>query len=374
MKKPEAKSIVEIFSSIADPRDGSLCSYPLSSLLFISLCTLLSKGEDYTDMAQYAKERKDWLSTKVWIPDGKSPSHDTFNRLFGLLSPSGLEACLGADGHQLLDHLAEKQLCLDGKKLKGASPGSKGNAGLYILNAWVAENRLSIGQKKVGDKSNEITAIPELLNELEIEGSTVTIDAIGCQRAIAELIVEKGADYLLAVKGNQAGLLEEIEDTFRFKEAQAEGFEEQWTYAHGRHEQRSCQILPVDQMLNPHVAQPWTQLNTLVKVVAKRQPKGKELSIETRFYIASDKNQPARYFNALVRGHWGIENHLHWHLDLTFNEDQARVTKGYGPQNLSALRKIALQRIANTKDKLSLPKRRFKAVLNLVYLEKILNV
>lgn len=376
MKDSSSKSIVEVFGSIEDPRSASHCSYPLPSLLFIALCTLLSKGEDYTDMAEYAKQRIDWLRQKVEMPEGCLPSHDTFNRLFQILNPSVLESCLGADGQHLLDHIEEKQLCLDGKKLRGASPGTRGTAGLYILNAWVAENHLSIGQKKVGDKSNEITAIPELLKELEITGSTVTIDAIGCQTKIADLIIDKGADYLLAVKGNQAGLLEEIEDTFRFKQAQAEVFDEEWNYAHGRNEQRSCHILPVEQMLNPEVALPWRELNVLVKVVAQRQPKGKELSTQTRYYIASAKDQPAkaRYFNSLVRGHWGIENNLHWQLDMTFREDYATVKKGNGPQNLSALRKIALQRLANANDKLSMPKRRFRAALNLVYLEEILKI
>jgi predicted transposase YbfD/YdcC len=374
MKPTNPKSILEIFDQVPDPRNPDLCRYPLSSLLFIALCTLLSNGEDYIDMAEFAKQRKDWLLTKVKLPTGKTPSHDTFNRLFLLLSPDSLASCLGEDGRHLLDHLEEKQLCFDGKKLRGASPGSKGNAGIYLLNAWVAENRLCIGQKRVEAKSNEITAIPLLLDELSIEGSTVTIDAIGCQTHIAKRIIEQEADYLLAVKGNQGNLLAEIEDCFRFESKKVQSFEEEWVYAHGRKEKRTCQILSVDQMLNPQIAQNWIGLNTLVKVVAKREPKGKESSIETRFYIASHKDGSARYFNALVRGHWGIENHLHWHLDVTFQEDRATVSQGFGPENMSALRKIALQRVRQMKDKKSLKKRRFAASLNLLYLEEILNV
>jgi len=373
MDKKEDSSILDIFSCVEDPRDSERCSYPLSHLLFIALCTLFAKGEDYTDMSEFATQRYDWLSSKIDMSKG-IPSHDTFNRVFRLLSPQGLEESLGKDGQSLLDHLDQKQICFDGKRLRGASPHSKGSAGLYILNAWVAENRLCIGQEKVGEKSNEITAIPKLLNQLEVQGSTISIDAIGCQRNIASLIIEKEADYLLAVKGNQAGLLEEIEDTFRFKQAQTQSFEEKWIYAHGRYEQRNCQILPIKQVLNPETVQDWKQLETLIKVVAKRQPKGKETSTETRYYISSEKVGSPRYYNSMVRGHWGIENHLHWHLDITFKEDAARVREGNGPQNMSALRKIALQRLANMKDKLSLPKRRFRAALNLVYLEKILNL
>ena len=371
MKKDTRESIVEIFSGVSDPRDPVRTRHQLSSLLFIGLCTLLSHGEDYTDMAEFAEQRYDWLSKKVDLSKG-IPSHDTFNRVFNLLIPSELESCLGKDGRRLLDHLDEKQLCLDGKKLRGACPKSRGTDGLYILNAWVAENRVCIGQEKVEGKSNEITAIPKLIDKLDISGSVVTIDAIGCQREIAALIIDKEADYLLAVKGNQAGLLEEIEDSFRFQGAHIQTFEEKWVYAHGRDEQRTCQILPQVHMLNPEKALPWKNLQTLVKVVAKRQPKGKEMATETRYYIASEKGLPPRYFNTLARGHWGIENHLHWHLDVTFKEDASRASKGWGPQNLSALRKIALQRVAHMEDKLSLKKRRFRAALNLVYLENIL--
>jgi len=373
MQQDQRASIVEIFSGVSDPRDPNRTRHQLSSLLFIGLCTLLSHGEDYTDMAEFARQRYDWLSKKVDLSNG-IPSHDTFNRVFNLLSPSELETCLGKDGRDLLDHIEEKQLCLDGKKLRGAWPKSRGTDGLYILNAWVAENRVCIAQEKVQGKSNEITAIPSLIKKLDISGSTVTIDAIGCQREIAQLIIDKEADYLLAVKGNQASLLEEIEDSFRFQGAHTQTFEEKWTYAHGRHEQRTCQILAQEHMLNPDKALPWKNLQTIVKVVAKRQPKGKKMTTETRYYISSEKESTPRYFNALVRGHWGIENHLHWHLDMTFKEDASSVSKGWGPQNLSALRKIALQRVAHMKDKLSLPKRRFRAALNLDYLENILAV
>jgi predicted transposase YbfD/YdcC len=374
MKKHSLKSILAIFSEVPDPRDPDRCTYPLSSLLFIALCTLLSNGEDYVDMAEYAQQRRSWLLTKVALPADRSPSHDTFNRLFLILSPDSLARCLGQDGHHLLAHLEEKQLCFDGKKLRGSCPGSKGNAGIYVLNAWVGENRLCIGQKKVEEKSNEITAIPALLDELSIEGSVVTIDAMGCQTDIAQLIIEKQADYLLAVKANQGGLLEELEDCFRFQATDTESFEEKWAYAHGRHEQRNCQILPVDKMLNPQLVQRWSGLKTLVKVSAKRQPKAKALSTETRFYISSESQPSARYFNSLVRGHWAIENQLHWHLDVTFKEDQATVRKGNGPQNMSALRKIALNRVGMMNDKKSLKKRRFAAGLNLLYLEEILKV
>ena len=210
--------------------------------------------------------------------------------------------------------------------------------------------------------------VPALLNGLEVSGSTVSIDAMGCQKEIAELIIDKEADYLLALKGNQGSLFEEVEDAFRFNKALR--FEEEWAPGHGRIEKRICQILPAEQHLTKELPAQWKGLKTLVRVESKRmQEKGEKT--ELRYYIASDPIESPRYFNHLVRGHWGIENHLHWHLDVTFKEDQSRARAGNTPQNLSILRKVALHRISNMKDKLSLQKRRFRASLNNDYLIKI---
>jgi predicted transposase YbfD/YdcC len=321
-------------------------------------------------MVEFGHQRYDWLSEVLELPNG-IPSHDTFNRVLQLIDPKHLSDCLDKDGAALLGSLSGKQLAIDGKKLKGVSPRSKGNSGLYILNAWVCENRLCVGQEKVEDKSNEITAIPTLLEQLDIEGAVVSIDAIGCQSAIANQILEQGGEYLLAVKKNQKELFEQLEDSFLLNPSIAQDM--QWEYQRGRFEQRKCQILQAHQMLRPETLAQWKGVKTLVKIDAQRHEKDK-ISQETRYYISSEEGQADRYFNHLTRGHWGIENQLHWHLDVTFKEDASRARSGYAPQNLSILRKIALHRIAQMKDKLSLKKRRYRASLNNEYLLQLIQV
>jgi len=355
---------------VKDPRVVGRCDHKLVDILFIGLCTFIANGQDYSDMVTFAEQRLDWLQTIITLPHGV-PSDDTFRRVFQAIDPETLKSVLERSGMALLEVMDEKQICLDGKKLKGSSPRSRGTDGLYILNAWVAENRLCIGQKRVDDKSNEITAVPQLLDELDVSGAVVSIDAMGCQKEIAKKIIEGKADYLLALKGNQKMLFEEVEDAFRFEKT--ETFEEKWQADHGRIEQRRCQVLSAENSLSAELLSSWKKLTTLVRVEARRMGQN-GLKTEIRYYISSESEQKPAYFNALVRGHWGIENQLHWHLDVTFREDHSRVRKGYGPENLSILRKVALQHISNMKDKASLKKRRYKASLNNDYLEKVLGI
>lgn len=328
---------------------------------------MLSNGEDFEDMEEFGKQRLPWLKEILELPNG-IPSHDTFNRFLQIIEPEELITCMQRDGAQLLETVKGKLINFDGKKLRGVSPKSRGNKGLYILSAWVSENSLCIGQKKVDDKSNEITAIPELLDALDVKGSTVTIDAIGCQKEIAEKIRAKGAHYLLSVKENQKGLHEEISEVFNFCKITFPT--ETWEYDHGRFEERTCQILPAVDTLSPLLLESWKDITTIVKIISKRVVNN-VTSLESRYYISSD-NQLSAYYNEAVRGHWGIENELHWHLDVSFNEDKSRARSGNAPQNLNILRKIALHKITRKKDNLSVKKRRYRASLNKDYLEKIL--
>jgi predicted transposase YbfD/YdcC len=286
-----------------------------------------------------------------------------------MLSPDVLRRCLSDYGKDIIGLPAEKQICLDGKKLRGVSPTSRGNTGLYIVNAWVSENRMCIGQKRVEDKSNEITAIPSLIDELDITESVVSIDAMGCQQDIAAQITEKGGHYLLALKENQGNLYEDT--VFGFKTCSAESVSEDWEYDHGRYEVRKCSIIPSQKVLLPEMQNRWSELKTLVKVESSRQIKDRQVT-EIRYYISDEEGQNAAYYNALVRGHWGIENQLHWHPDVTFREDDCRARKDYAPENLSTLRKLALQIISEQTDKLSLKKRRLKAAYDMEYLKKLI--
>jgi predicted transposase YbfD/YdcC len=365
-----AKDIRSIFATVADPRVPGRCLHQLSDILFIGLCTLLSHGEDFEDMVAFAEERLEWLKTKIALPNGV-PSHDTFNRVFQIIDPKQLNQALAQDGQALIEHVAGQLICFDGKKLRGVSPHSRGTGGLYVLNAWASDQQLCIGQQIVGDKTNEITVIPELLGELSIQGSTISVDAIGCHTHIAEQIVAAQADYILAVKGNQGDLLEEVSESFQH--SALDGVDEEWEYDHGRFENRRCSIIAASAALSPVLRERWPSIQTLIKIDATRQT-NQATSQQSRYYISSRSDKSAAEFSQLIRSHWSIENQLHWHLDVTFAEDASRARRGNAPQNLSALRKMALHRVAKDDSKLSKKKRRFKAAMNLNYLEKILQL
>ena len=321
-------------------------------------------------MAEYGRQKEEWLKTKIPLKNG-IPAHDTFNRVFQLLDPDELKGCLGSDGSVLLSEISGQYINFDGKKIKGESPKSRGNQGLYILSAWVNEHRLCIGQQKIQDKSNEITAIPKLLESIDVKGAMVSIDAIGCQKSIARKIVDKGGNYLLAVKQNQGALHQEIKENFECLEGIS--FDEQWEYDHGRYEERKCRILSALDVLSPQLLEEWKGLAHIVEIKSTRQMKNKT-SCETRYYISSSSNPTAAQLNKFVRGHWSIENHLHWHLDVTFKEDACRARAGNAAENLNIMRKIALHRLSQNRSKLSLKKRRFRASLNQDYLEKIIDL
>lgn len=360
--------IGKYFSELPDPREECKCKHKLSDILLIGLFTYLSNGEDYEDMRLFGLTKGHLLPEYLSLPNGV-PSHDTFNRVFQLLDCSVLKKCLTDHGKELIDILSEKQICIDGKKLKGVSPTSRGNQGLYIVNAWVSENRICIGQQRVEDKSNEIEAIPTLLKEIDLTDALISIDAIGCQKEIAKQIKEQGGHYLLAVKKNQKELYEDISCAFMANKAFS--IDEEWEYARGRFETRTCSILTAKSSLMEEVFCEWAGLQTLIKIEASRTIDHKTTT-QIRYYISDEDELKANYFNLTTRGHWNVENHLHWHLDVTFGEDDCRARKGNAPENLSTLRKFALQIITDHDDKLSLKKRRVKAAYDVEYLKKLI--
>jgi predicted transposase YbfD/YdcC len=359
------------FKGIKDPRVVGRCDHLLSDILIIAICTYLTGGADYEDMYLFGKERGEQLKGSILeLPNGL-PSSDTYRRVFNSLDVDSLKNCLHLHGKEILSNLAEKQIILDGKKLRGVSPTSKGNSGCFILNAWVSENRFCIEQTKVEDKSNEITAIPVVLNSIDIEDAVVSIDAMGTQTEIAELIRKKKGHYFLAVKGNQKGLLDDMECAFKMHQ----GYDslEEIEKGHGRIETRRCSILPAKEFLLDENMKKWKDVTTLVRIEASREIKG-VLTEKTRYYISDENITTASYYQALGRGHWGIENQLHWHLDVTFKEDMCRARTGNAPENLTTIRKFALQIISNAKDKYSMKKRLYKAALDVEYMKKIIRV
>lgn len=363
------EKITTEFDKIADFRVVGRCLHKLTDILFIGLCTMICGGEDFPDMEEFGKEREEWLKKYIELNNG-IPSHDTFERVFqGVDCELFRSSLYSLTAVEILD-FSKELISIDGKKLRGESPKSKGTDGLYILTAWLCDSCVSIAEQKVEDKSNEIKAIPDLLDKIEIEGAMVSIDPIGCQTAIAELIVSKKADYLLGVKGNQADLLEEITESFSFGKIEQEA--QTLDYGHGRIETRTCSVLTATEFLSPKQLERWKGVKSIIQIESKRTI-GDNTSNEKRYYISS-RIENADYFNLNVRKHWSIENKLHWNLDVIMNEDANRTRTGNAPQNLNTLRKLALALLSRKFDKQTKPKKMFKAALNTDYLEKILNV
>lgn len=356
-------------SELRDPRVERTREHLLEEILLIAIAAVLSGAESWNDMEDYGHAKREWLKSFLSLPSG-IPSHDTFNRVFAALDPMELEKGFVAWVSSIARLTAGEVVAIDGKTLCGSrQPGQK--AVVHMVSAWASANNLVLGQRKVDDKSNEITAIPKLLEALELSGTVVTIDAMGCQKAIAEKIVDKKADYVLAVKDNQGHLLEEVKDSFRMLGADAVA--EEIDCGHGRVERRSCSVI-ADTSLVEQAAQ-WPSLRGLVRIEAERYHKvSGKTEREIRYYITSLKPDAAR-LNAAIRQHWGIENKLHWALDVSFGEDQSRKRAGYAAQNFSILNRIALNLLKQEKtSKRGIKGKRLKAGWDHDYLLKLLGI
>ncbi len=335
----------------------------------IAIAAALSGAESWNDIADYGKAKLLWLKTFLALPAG-IPSHDTFNRVFAALDPEELEKGFVAWVGSIAKLTAGEVVAIDGKALCGTrEPGTK--AIVHMVSAWAEGNGLVLGQRKVDEKSNEITAIPKLLDALALSGTVVTIDAMGCQRSIAAKIVEKKADYILAVKENQGGLLNGIRDSFRMLEADA--VQEEIDCGHGRIESRRCSVLADLSLVEKAVE--WPSLQGLVRIEAERHHKATgKTERETRFYITSLKPDAAR-LNRAIRQHWGIENKLHWVLDVGFGEDLSRKRAGHSAQNFSLLNRIALNILKQDKSsKRGIKGKRLNAAWDRPYLLKLLGI
>lgn len=357
----------EIFMTVPDHRVTGRCTYTLSDLLTIALLTYVCNGEDYVDMSEFALIRARDFGLLSYTD--KSPSPDTFERLMSAVCPEEIERCLIEHGRNFLDTLAEKQVVIEGKKLRGTAPKVNGTKGDYLMNAYVSENHMTIAQLQLKDKENEIKAIPQLIEKLDIEGAIISIDAIGTQVNIAQDIINKKAHYFLAVKDNQETLNEAIIDAFKYNSPidTASDIEAD----HGRIERRLCRILDVESIEDKDVSARWPGLKTLVEVTSFVDY-GDHSATSVRRYISDEDFPNAAYFNLLARGHWSIENQLHWCLDVIFKEDASRARKKYAARNLSVIGKLALQIIKCMDDKSSLKKRRFKASLSPDYFIQLL--
>jgi predicted transposase YbfD/YdcC len=361
------ESTMNYFSQIPDPRIDRCKAHLLEDIIFITIAAVISGAETWNEIESYGESKESWLREHLRLPNG-IPSHDTFNRFFSLLSPEVFEEAFLSWVRTISSLTDGEVVSIDGKTIRG-SRGSGGKHAIHMVSAWANANRLSLGQIKVDKKSNEITAIPKLLDVLVLKGCFVTIDAMGCQRDIAEKIISKEADYILAVKGNQGILEENVEDTVRFTQVSSQWEEED--FGHGRIETRHCFLYKDLSFIEN--ASHWKSLSAVVKIESTRYIKstGKEEK-QTRFYITSS-DASAEIIGKAVRSHWGIENQLHWQLDVSFFEDQSRKRDGHAVQNFSLINRIALNLLKNEQSKNgSVKGKRLTAGWDNEYLLKIL--
>jgi len=360
---------LKYFAELRDPRVERTREHLLEEILLITIAAVLSGADSWNEIEGYGRAKREWLGSFLSLPGG-IPSQDTFNRVFSLLDPVEVEKCFFAWVSSIARLTAGEVVAIDGKSLRGTRENGKKTL-LHMVSAWANSNNLVLGQQRVDEKSNEITAIPKLLSVLELSGTVVTIDAMGCQRSIARQIVEKNADYILAVKENQPHLLEDIRDSFQM--LTPETVVEEVDCGHGRVEIRTCSTLGDLSLVDQ--AADWPQLTTLVRIEAERYHKASgKTERETRYYISSLEPE-AGPINVDIRQHWGIENKLRWVLDVAFGEDGSRKRAGHAAQNFSVITRIALNLLKQNKtSKLGTKGKRLKAGWDNDYLLSLLGI
>lgn len=360
------------FAKLTDPRKRDV-TYPLANIVAIAVCAVICGADDFVAIAEFGRRRREWLATFLDLSEG-IPSHDRFNAILAAINPAEFEGCLLSWIMALHKVTGGQIVAIDGKTLRRSFDAASSKAAIHMVSAWATANHITLGQVAVDAKSNEITAIPKLLEMLEIAGSLVTIDAMGCQVEIAREIVERKADYCLAVKDNQPTLCGGIENFFEdhleddFARTNVRRYETK-EKGHGRVEHRYYFICPVPDDLPD--GDRWRGLKAIGMTASDTQRGGKDCC-EVRYYILS-KYVSGRRFAEAVRGHWGIENNLHWQLDVTFNEDNCRIRKGHADQNFSILRRTALSLLKNERNqKVGIKNKRLIAALDEDYLLKVL--
>lgn len=373
MEKKELSVIEKCFEPLTDPRMPGKIRHRLTDVITIAICAVIAGADTYTAIEEYGKAKYEWLKGFLELPHG-IPSHDTFGNIFSALSLREFEECFSSWIRSVFRSADGLRIAIDGKRLCSSYDCSSGKAAIHMVSAWANENRLILGQVKTDENSNEIRAIPELLNVLEINGAVITIDAMGTQKEIVSQIKEKGGDYVLALKGNQGNLYGDVR--LFFEDAMENGFGESGYDSsrtvekdHGRIETREYYITSDIEWL--FGKESWKGLRSIGMVKSQREI-GDKVGTEIRYYITSLRAD-AEQFGIAVRGHWGIENSVHWVLDVVFREDDCRIRKGYASENLSVIRRIALNLLGQEKSiKKGIAVKRQRAGWDNEYLLKVL--
>src|SRR5262249_11221690 len=354
------------FRRLKDPRVVGRARHRLIDIVMIAICGVIGNCDDWPDIELFAKNRLAWFQRFLALAEGV-PSHDTFERVFARLNPHVFMQCCVEWLRAAADVLGVGHIAIDGKSLCGSASARLGP--LHLVSAWATQAKLTLGEVAVDGQSNEITAIPKLLDLLDLQGALVTIDAIGCQKAIAAQIVAGGGDYLLAVKGNQGHVREDIQTTMN------QAFDGELpahqvatitlaSQGHGRQEQRTCTVVTNLETIRNRAM--WPGLKTVILCSRERTVNGQQ-TVEVHYFISS-RRMAARKFAEALRGHWGIENGLHWHLDVSFDEDACRIQQRHAAENFALMRKLALGLLKQHAAKMSIARKRKAAALDPAFL------
>lgn len=367
-----AASLIDHFSSLEDPRVERHKLHALTDILVLTVCAVASGADGWEAIEHFGKEKEDWLRQYIPLKNGV-PSHDCIASVLCRLSPKRFQACFVDWTRAVAEHSGGEVIAVDGKSARGSRDRKNGRSPLHMVSAWACANRLVLAQEATQEKSNEITAIPKLLALLELKGCIVTIDAMGCQRGIAAQIVEQEGDYVLGLKGNQGALHEAVEEFFTT--ARANDFEavvydqfEEVDKDHGRLERRRYWVS--EELRTLPGADNWKGLRS-IGMVERECFRGDARTVERRYFINSIRAQAKPFANA-VRGHWGVENPLHWRLDVVFGDDASRIRKGAGPAIMTSIRHLCMNLFEQDASSMSLAKKRRKAAWNDQYRAKVI--
>lgn len=369
-------SIEACFGQLPDPRVEGRCDHKLLEVVVIALCAVITGAESWVEVETFGRLKQEWLKTFLELPCG-IPTHDTFGRVFAALDAEAFQACFARWVEGVFQVTRGQVIALDGKTVRRSHNKTIGKDAIHMVSAWATTNGIVLGQRKVDDKSNEITAIPELLRVLNVAGCIVTIDAMGCQKQIAQTIRDEKADYVLRVKDNQGHLHQDLQEWFAYAD-QVQFADMDYRYqevvnkGHGRLEIRRCWAIG-DPLAFEYIRhyEGWPDLRSIVRIQRERRIGG-HVEQETAYYISSLANDATRLLNA-ARDHWGIENSCHWVLDMTFGEDDSRIRSGDAPQNMAVLRHLALNILKRDRSKGSLRQKRYQAALDDTFLLKLLD-
>ncbi len=368
-------SIEACFGDIDDPRVEGRCAYPLIEIITIAICAVIAGADTWTDVETFGKSKEVWLKQFLKLENG-IPSHDTFGDVFRMLNGEAFQRSFMRWIERVFSVSGGQVIAIDGKTVRRSHDKSIGKDAIHIVSAWASANGITLGQRKVNDKSNEITAIPELLDLLNVSGCIVTIDAMGCQKKIARKIRDEKADYVLCLKENQANLLQDVQDWFAYADqvdfhGMTHDYAETVNKGHGRIEIRRCWTV-ADPLAFEYIRhyEGWADLQTIVRLQRERRLADK-IERETSYYISSLPAKAALIMHS-IRSHWRVENSLHWVLDVVFREDVSRIRKENSSQNMTVLRHIALNILKHHPAQGSLKQKRYRATLDDSFLLELL--